>query len=349
MADHPIVAITNATFPETREAFTGLAQLVCNSDYEPWSPETLRAQCQAATGVMVFMTDRIDAAFFAACPEVRIVAAALKGYDNIDVDAATAAGVWVSIVPDLLTIPTAELAVGLTLALARHIRQGDARVRSGTFRGWRPDLYGVGLAGATVGLIGYGAVGQAIAARLSGFQCRVLAYDAQNTADEQSTVPAAFAHVHRARLADVIAHADILVLGLPLTASTQHLINAETIAQMRPGALLINPARGSLVDEAAVADALAAGHLGGYAGDVFACEDWARPDRPEGIDARLLAPDARTVLTPHIGSAVVDVRRAIEAHAARNILAVLAGDAPPDAINQPQANPRRQPRHSSAH
>lgn len=112
---------------------------------------------------------------------------------------------------------------------------------------------------------------------------------------------------------------------MPLTEHTLHVVNAKTIAAMKPGAWLVNPARGSLVDEAAVADAIARGQLSGYAADVFACEDWARVDRPDGIDARLTAPSAPTVLTPHIGSAVTQARREIEMSAARSIIDVLAG------------------------
>ena len=119
---------------------------------------------------------------------------------------------------------------------------------------------------------------------------------------------------------NVLKSADIVVLGLPLTEATTGLIDAEAIGRMRRGALLVNPARGSLVDEAAVADALERGHLGGYAADVFECEDWARPDRPRAIDARLTRPGARTVLTPHIGSAVMSVRREIELSAATSII-----------------------------
>jgi phosphonate dehydrogenase len=131
-----------------------------------------------------------------------------------------------------------------------------------------------------------------------------------------------------------------VVLALPLTSATLHIIDRAAIEAMKPGALLINPARGSLVDEAAVADALETGQLGGYAADVFQCEDWARMDRPASIDGRLARAGARTVLTPHIGSAVAGVRRDIELSAARNILAVLSGQIPEEAVNCPPS-PRR--------
>ena len=210
-------------------------------------------------------------------PELRVIGAALKGYDNIDVDAASEPGIQVTIVPDLLTAPTAELAIGLTIALGRHIAAGDAAIRKSGFAGWRPQLYGTGIGNSTVGIVGFGHVGQAIARLLSGFGCRIVAFDAEPF-ESRGTEAMAFE--------DVLKSADIVVLGLPLTETTAGLIDADAIGRMRPGALLVNPARGSLVDEAAVADALDSGQLGGYAADVFECEDWARPDRPTSIDAR---------------------------------------------------------------
>ena len=218
---------------------------------------------------MAFMTDRIDRAFLERCPQLKVIGAALKGYDNIDVDAARERGVQVTIVPDLLTEPTAELAIGLMIALGRHIPLGDAGIRQSGFAGWRPQLYGTGIGNSTVGIVGFGLVGQAIARRLFGFGCRIVAFDTQPF-DER-------AGVERVAFDDVLKLADFVVLGLPLTETTTGLIDAEAIGRMRRGALLVNPARGSLVDEAAVADALESGHLGGYAADVFECEDWARP------------------------------------------------------------------------
>ncbi|XSC44752.1 NAD(P)-dependent oxidoreductase [Bradyrhizobium sp. RDT10] len=149
--------------------------------------------------------------------------------------------------------------------------------------------------------------------------CRIVAYDAE---------PFVCPGVEAMAFENVLKSADIVVLGLPLTRTTTGIIDAEAMQRMRRGTLLVNPARGSLVDEAAVADALERGHLGGYAADVFECEDWARPDRPRAIDPRLTRPGARTVLTPHIGSAVMSVRREIELSAATSIIEALAGKVP---------------------
>jgi phosphonate dehydrogenase len=277
------------------------------------------------------MTDSIDAAFLAACPELRVIGAALKGFDNIEVQAATNAGVWLTIVPDLLTVPTAELAIGLMLSLGRNIVAGDQSIKKHGFHGWRAELYGAGLAGATVGIVGFGMVGRAVAERLAGFKCRLLAHD--QSMSEPLAKSSAF--VTMTSFGDVIANSDYVVLALPLTADTRHIVNAKTIAAMKPGARLVNPARGSLVDESAVADAIARGHLSGYAADAFECEDWALEDRPACIDPRLTAALAPTVFTPHIGSGVTDVRREIELSAARSILDVLAGRIPFGAVNDP--------------
>jgi len=332
MKTSPTIVVTNRCFRETVDMLSSVGTVVVNDGEEPWPDAELAARCGDAEAMMAFMTDRIDGRFLESCPRLKIVAAALKGYDNIDIAAAAQAGVWVTIVPDLLTAPTAELAVALMLAAGRHIVAADQAIRDRGFRGWRPTFYGRGIAGATVGIVGYGSVGRAIARCLSGFGCRLLATDS-NVSPRHETA------AEDARLVTfdaLIAASDYVVLALPLTTQTMHILDRGAIARMKPGALLINPARGSLVDEEAVADALASGHLAGYAADVFQCEDWARPDRPRGIDPRLTARGAPTVLSPHIGSAVTDVRREIELAAARSIVDALSGRVPADAVNSPR-------------
>jgi phosphonate dehydrogenase len=272
--------------------------------------------------MMAFMPDLVDDGFLAAAPGLRVVACALKGADNIDLAACRARGVAVSLVPDLLTAPTAELAVGLAIGLGRHIRAGDAAVRSGGFAGWRPVFYGQGLDGATVAVLGLGALGAAICARLAPFGCRLIGVD---PAREAPSGVAAMA------LDQALPQADLVIAALPLNATTRQLLDAAALALLRPHALLVNVGRGSTVREAAVADALAAGRLGGYGADVFELEDWALEARPRAIEPRLLA-DPRTLFTPHLGSAVEGVRRAIEARAAANIIDVLEGRAPRDAV-----------------
>jgi phosphonate dehydrogenase len=331
MAEKPKIVATNPVFPETRALLEQYASVDVNPALEPWPYEEVRRRCREAAGLLAFMTDRIDADFISACPNLRVIGAALKGFDNIDVGAATDAGVWLTIVPDLLTVPTAELAIGLMLSLGRNIIAGDRKIRERGYHGWRAELYGSGLAGTTVGIIGFGMVGRAIAERLVGFQCRLLAHDNSVSAAQAKLWP----HVTMTSFADAVESSDYVVLALPLTAETRHIINSRTLASMKPGARLVNPARGSLVDEAAVAEAIQRGHLSGYAADAFESEDWALEDRPGGIDPRLTTPSAPTVFTPHIGSGVTDIRREIELTAARSILDVLAGRVPFGAVNDP--------------
>jgi phosphonate dehydrogenase len=259
-----------------------------------------------------------------------MIACALKGYDNFDLAACRRHGVTVSIVPDLLIAPTAELTIGLIIALGRHILSSDRYVRGGAFQGWRPTFYGSGLDGSVVGIVGMGAVGQAIAARLAGFGCAILYHDTKPLAPDSEARLAA----RRVPLDDLLAASDTVVVVLPLTAGAIHLIGQAAIGRMKQGALLVNTGRGSIVDEQAVADALIAGHLGGYAADVYAMEDWARPDRPRAIPAGLLAETGRTVLTSHIGSAVDRVRREIAMQAARNIIEFLSGRRPAGTVTE---------------
>jgi phosphonate dehydrogenase len=296
-----------------------------NPEIEPWSPQELRARVADAEAMMGFMTDCVDADLLERAPRLRIIACALKGFDNYDIAACTEAGAWVSIVPDLLTEPTAELALGLAIALARNVLPGDALVRSGQFKGWRPSLYGTGLAGATIAVVGLGQVGRAIIQRLAGFGCaRVVGVDPTQRLPEADTRP----------LDEALAQADFVFLAAPLTETSLHLINADTLKSCQRGSLMINVGRGSVVDEEAIADALESGLLGGYAADVFACEDWGLKNRPARIPERLRN-SANTLLTPHLGSAVHAVRLAIEHRAADNLIAVLQGGEPADAINRP--------------
>ncbi|HCD84363.1 MAG TPA: hydroxyacid dehydrogenase, partial [Agrobacterium sp.] len=161
--------VTNWVHPEILEVLKEVGPVVANTTRQPWSREEIVSHAKDADAMVAFMTDHVDEAFLAACPDLKLISCALKGADNFDVDACRRMGVAVSIVPDLLTAPTAELAIGLTIALGRNILLGDRSIRSSGFDGWRPELYGTGLDGSTVGIVGMGAVGQAIAHRLKGF------------------------------------------------------------------------------------------------------------------------------------------------------------------------------------
>jgi phosphonate dehydrogenase len=314
----PKIVVTHRIHQEIAALLAAEGELIIDPGVD------LRAQAASADALMVFMPDVLDDAFLAGCPHLKVIAAALKGYDNFDVEACTRRGIWFTIVPDRLTEPTAELVLALMLALARNVLPGDRHVRSGEFRGWRPTLYGRTLYDATVGIVGFGAVGRALARLLERFRSRILTYDA---ADEPPV------------LDRLLEQSDFVVPLLPLTPVTLHLLNADRLNKMRRGSLLVNAARGSLVDEQAVAAALASGHLGGYAADTFEMEDWARLDRPLEIAPQLLGSE-RTVFTPHLGSAVDEARLEIERLAAMSILQALRGQAPERAINLPRPEER---------
>lgn len=325
MSARPKILVTQRIHEEVQQRLAVHGDLDMNRSPDPWPQSEVIRRAAQSTALMGFMTDQIDGALLTAAPHLKIVACALKGYDNYDIPACTQAGVWVSIVPDLLTEPTAELAIGLAISLGRHVRQGDAYVRSGAFNGWRTHLYGTGLHGSVAAVVGLGQVGSAIVNRLSGFGCaRIMGVDPA----------AALAGVETVSLETAISAADFLFVAAPLTAASRYVIGQNQLDQAKAGQLIINVGRGSVVDEAAVTQVLKKGQIGGYAADVFECEDWQLTDRPQRISAELLGLD-NTVFTPHIGSAVQRVRLAIEHSAADNIIAVLQGRAPPNAINLP--------------
>ena len=253
-------------------------------DEEALSPDRLRQATSEAQAMMAFMPDWVDDAFLAERPKLRIVAAALKGYDNFDGEACARRGVWLSIVPDLLTVPSAELTIGLMIGLARHVRAGDAHLRSGTFNGWRPAFYGRGMARRDRRLHRlrrHRPRGRAAAAPVrhdAGL------HRSQTASGSGRTGP----RRHPPAFDEVVARADYLISAAPLTPATRHLLGADALSRIKPGALLINPSRGSVVDEQAVAAALRDGRLGGYAADVFEMEDWLLADRPRAVAPELL-------------------------------------------------------------
>lgn len=327
MSNRPKILITQRIHEEVRRRLSAHGELDMNNSPEPWPRAEVIRRAAQATAIMGFMTDQVDDELLRAAPHLKIVACALKGFDNYDVPACTQAGVWVSIVPDLLTEPTAELAIGLAIALARHVRHGDGYVRSGEFAGWRSHFYGTGLHGSVAAVIGLGQVGCAIVQRLAGFGCtRILGVDPDARAPGAAPV----------LLEIALKEADFLFVAAPLTPTTHRLIGSVQLEQVKAGQLIINVGRGSVVDEPAVTLALKDERIGGYAADVFGCEDWQLADRPRSISPELLT-QHNTLFTPHIGSAVHSVRMAIEQSAADNIIAVLQGRVPPDAINFPHS------------
>ena len=292
----PKVVLTHWVHPEVLEFLGQSCEVIENLTRETLSKEEILHRTQDADGLMVFMPDSVDAAFLEACPKLSIIAGALRGYDNFDVEACRDRHIWFTIVPDLLAAPTAELTVGLMLGLSRRMLEGDAHIRSGNFIGWQPILYSPGILNKTVGIVGMGKLGQALVPRLAGFDCQLLYTDPM-------PLPAALARqwdIRKVTFEHLLSTSDYVVLMVPLQPNTVHLVGRDAIAQMKPGSVLINPCRGSVVDEAAVADAMTDGHLAGYGADVFEMEDWARGDRPKpsnpGYSRIEIGPSSRPTL-----------------------------------------------------
>jgi glyoxylate reductase len=272
-----------------------------------------------AEALICLLTHRIDAALLDRAPRLRVVANYAVGHDNIDVAAATARGIAVANTPDVLTEATADLAFALLLAAARRLGEGERLVRSGGWRGWEPgQLLGVDVWGRTLGIVGMGRIGEAMARRGRGFAMPVL-----YTARHPSPAAAALGAEHVA-LDDLLARADAVSIHCPLTPETRHLIDAAALARMRPTAVLVNTARGPIVDEAALAEALAAGRIAGAGLDVF--------EREPEIHPGLLASE-RVVLAPHLGSATTTARSRMAELCARAVRSVLAGERPDHLVN----------------
>ncbi len=290
-----------------------------------WTPEELRARVPGHEYVLCLLTDQMDAATLEAgargTPALRLVANMAVGYNNIDLEAARRLGILVTNTPGVLTEATADLTWALILAVTRRIPEADRFTRAGRFTGWQPLLLlGMELTGKTLGIIGMGRIGQAVARRAVGFGLSVIYASRTPLPPEEERQ----LHATRAPLEEVLRRADILSLHVPATSETRHLLNAETLALMKPGAYLVNTARGTVVDEAALVVALQRGHLHGAALDVFEAEPAVHP---------ALLQMEQVVLAPHIGSATRETRARMATTAVRNILAHLRGQTPPNLVH----------------
>ena len=275
-----------------------------------------------ADALVCLLLDRIDAAVLARAPRLRVVANCAVGIDNIDLAAATAAGVCVTNTPDVLTEATAELAFALLLAVARRLGEGERLVRSGAWTGWALDqLIGTGLTGKTLGIIGFGRIGQAMARRALGFGMTVI-YAAPREVDLAAAGVGPSAR--RESIDTVFATADAVSLHCPLVPQTRHLVDARRLALMKPTAILVNTARGGCVDEAALIDALTERRLFGAGLDVYA--------REPALDPRMLSCPG-LVLAPHVGSATRETRAAMAQLCADAVISVLRGHRPPNLVN----------------
>lgn len=276
--------------------------------------EELRERARSSGAIVTSVADRVDRELLESLPALRVVAQAAVGYDNVDVAACRARGVLVTHTPGVLTESTADLALTLLLAVARRVREGEALVREGRFGGWSPTmLLGTELDGKTLGLVGYGRIARAVARRADAFGMRVLA----STRDDVPFEREPYA-VH-ASFAELLEESDVISLHVPGSRATRHLIGEPEFARMKRGAILINTARGTVVDEAAMVRALERGQLGAAGLDVYEEEPRVHPG--------LLGRDD-VVLLPHLGSATREARRRMAETALRDAARVLSGEAP---------------------
>ncbi len=322
MSSKPAVLVARAVFPEVVERLSAHFEVDANVADTPLSRPQLIERLQGKAGAFVTGSERFDAEVLAACPQLRVVCNMAVGYNNLDIAACTAAGVLCTNTPDVLTETTADFGFALMMAAARRMAESEHFLRRGEWKTWRYDMFtGSDVHGATLGILGMGRIGQAIARRGAlGFGMKVVYHNRSRLPAEQEA-PLGARWVDKATL---LAEADHLMLVLPYSPAAHHSIGAAELAQMKPTATLTNIARGGIVDDAALAAALREQRIAAAALDVFEGEPSVHADL-------LTVPNI--VLTPHIASATVATRRAMAGLAADNLIAALTGGTPPTPIN----------------
>jgi gluconate 2-dehydrogenase len=319
----PAILVARAVFPEVLERLARHFEVEANQDDHIFSAEQLARKAAGKSGLITTSSEPVGAALFTANPQLRAVCNMAVGYNNIDVAAATAAGVAVTNTPDVLNQTTADFGWALLMATARRVTESEHWLRAGHWKQWRYDSFlGSDMYGATLGIIGMGRIGQAIARRSTGFDMQVLYYNRSRLAPEQE------AHANGARYVskeELLRQADHIILVLPYSAQSHHTIGAAELALMKPGATLVNLARGGIVDDAALIAALREGRIAAAGLDVFENEP---AFDPAFLDL------SNVVLTPHIASASRPTRLAMANCAADNLIAALTpGQTPPNLLN----------------
>jgi len=291
------------------------------TDELPPPREVLLREAAVSDGLLSLLTDRIDGALLDAAPRVRVVSNYAVGYDNIDVAAATSRGVVVTNTPGVLTETVADFAITLLLAVARRVVESDRYTREGRWKSWEPLLFlGQDLYGATLGLVGLGRIGTAVARRAHGFDMRILYHDVVRREDLEHDLGLEFTS-----LEDLLRRSDFISVHTPLTPQTRHLISTDQFRLMKRTAVLVNTARGPIVDPDALYRALADRQIWGAGLDVFEVE-------PVPADHPLLRLD-NIIVAPHIASASVETRAKMALMAVDNLLAALGGQRPPNFVN----------------
>jgi gluconate 2-dehydrogenase len=310
----PKILMARAVFPEIIERLQAVAEVQTNQEDVVFTQDELIQRLQGKQGVFTTGGDRIDAAVLAACPELRICANVAVGYNNFDIPAMTAAGVAATNAPDVLTETTADLGFALMMATARRMAEAEHFLRAGLWTKWSYDMFaGSDIHGATLGILGMGRIGQAIARRgAHGFGMQVIYHNRSRLSPDQEAGCKA-TYVGKDEL---LSRSDHLMLVLPYSAASHHAIGAAELARMKPTATLVNIARGGIVDDAALAQALKNRTIAAAGLDVFEGEPQVHPG---------LLEVPNVVLTPHIGSATMPTRMAMAALAADNLIAFFTG------------------------
>jgi glyoxylate reductase len=313
----PKVLVTRKIADDALAILRKSCEVTLGPDESGWSRAEILDAIRGCDGLLPVGHAKIDAELMDAAPRLRVIANFGVGVDHIDVPAATARGIWVSNTAGSLTETTAELGWALILSTVRRIAEGDRYVREGRWKGFGPFFFlGTELVGKTLGVVGGGRIGQAVARRAPPFGMRVVYWS-------RAPRPEFAADAHRT-LDALLRESDIVVLTVALSPETHHLIGAPQIALMKRSAFLVNIARGTIVEEAALARALVEGRIAGAGLDVYEKEPEVHPDL-------LRCPN--TVLVPHIGSATIETRTRMGIIAAQNLLAGLEGRVPPLALN----------------
>jgi glyoxylate reductase len=316
----PKVFATHSLFDAARQ----ILQETCEMEYwaRPERPprEEVMRRVRDKEGLVCLLTEKINEEFLRAVPKLRIAANVAVGFDNIDVAACTKRGVVATNTPGVLDETTADFAWTLLMAVARRLAEGEALARSGNWKNWDLDqLVGTDVWGKTLGIVGFGRIGRAMARRASGFQMKVIYTDALRApADVEKELNAEFREMNA-----LLAESDFISVHVPLLPETRGLFDAPKFYRMKPTAFLINTSRGPVVDEAALVAALEAGKIAGAGLDVYENEPFIHP----GLKR------ANVVLAPHIASASLETRTKMACIAAENVVALFRGQRPPNMLN----------------
>lgn len=322
----PEIFVARAVFPEVLARLSEQFDVESNQEDRIFTAQELIAKTQGKVALFTTPSEPVTAELFAANPQLKVVSNMAVGYNNIDIAAATAAGVLATNTPDVLNETTADFGWALLMATARRITESEHWLRAGHWEKWRYDSFtGADVHGATLGVIGMGRIGQAIARRSMGFDMNVVYYNRSRLAPELEARANNAKHVSKEEL---LKTADHVILVLPYSKATHHTIGAAELALMKPTATLTNIARGGIVDDKALIATLKAGKIAAAGLDVFENEPAFDPD--------FLTLD-NVVLTPHIASASTPTRLAMANCAADNLIAALAGKRPPNLLN-PEVN-----------